>query len=969
MQIYYRSPIQVAILAATALILASAVLAQPTPGPEKQEVVVLDRYVVTGSHLLQPADALSVASISATDIEKGGIETNLLDVLRKQMPAFSGSGNLGTSNGSTGNTSTYGGAQIALHNMPTLVLINGRRVATNGANGRGGSNFVDVNQIPLSAIDHVEVLSDGASAIYGSDAIGGVVNVILKSNFNGSEVGGGYGFSTRDGDYSEKSAHFTTGAGNGGMNVFVTGDYFKSTPLMQTDRPFSSLAASTSYSGVIGTSYLNPALKSPSDVVPVGSSATAGSIAAVNTLAPNTYLTGVPALNLAKYVTLLMAEEKKSAYAGLTYKLADQKLEVFGDVLYSDVKSFSQLGAQSTTFNGSGTNPPKVAANTPYNPTTTSLSPSFRYVPAPRRYDNDAVLARLTAGLRGELSSSWSWETAYTYNENRLTNHIENVLFKPNLNLAVLGGYDQNGNILSGGKFSRVYSNYTQGDAMVLQPALDPFASSAGIDPATLANVLGVARADFKSTLSSCDAVVRGNAFSLPAGDLAIAIGGDYREEGLIGTPDQNSRNTGPTAQLWAGATAFDPFDKERHITAGYAEVRLPVTSSKWDFIGVHALNFTAAYRVEDYSDAGSSGVPKYSVSWQPIDEQVTFYGSYSKAFAAPRMFDLFGPTIQGFSNDLRSVFGISSASSLQATVQNGSNAALQPTTARTHSAGVVLAPKAVKGLKVTVDYTDVDIHDMVSVVGAVNILSSVDQLGTASPYINQVAFNNYLGQKGSTPITGPGQISGFLKTATSAGANTIFVSDTNVNVSSANVRTVDVAVDYILPTPRVGTFAVGTAGTYYLHDRIQVLPTMPYYAYAGLATTPSGGEGTIPDYRFYSTLAWQYSDWDVRLGNTFISSVDDIGPGGSTFANSTTIKRVHIPSYSTWDIGVGYTLRLGKTSTAKTISLRVGVNNVMDKMPPAAPQAFPTTSAAGADAATYSPIGRLYYVSADYRF
>jgi iron complex outermembrane receptor protein len=989
MQIHYRLPLRTVVFAAFALIQSSVVFAQPVSGPEKQEVVVLDRYVVTGSHLNGPADSASLTVIDATDIQKSGVDTNVLEVLRKQMPAFSGSGNLGTSNASLSATGTYGGAKLSLHNLPTLVLLNGRRVATNGANARGGSSFVDVNQFPLAAIDHIEVLSDGASAVYGSDAIGGVVNIILKPNFNGSEIGGRYAFSTRDGDYSEESGHFTVGAGNDRIGVVVTGNYSKSSPLYQNARPFSSVATSTGYSGVIGGNSLSSTLDSPSAQVPVGPSATAGSIASL--LNNGTYVAGVTPLNLAGNVTLLARQEQRSAYAAFTGKLVGDKLEAFGDLLYSKNTSFSQLGAQSTTFNGSGSNPQPVPAGSPYTPftvntTTSSLAPSFRYVPAPRRYDNVAELARLTAGLRGEISSQWNWESAYTYSDDRLTNRIKNVLFKPNLDLAVLGGYDQNGNPLAGGRYSRVYADYSAPAVpaglssaqtatylanqrtvanTVLQPALDPFARSAGIDPASLANVLGVSRADFESKLGSCDAVVRGSAFSLPAGEVTVAAGGDYREETLIGTPDQNSQNTGLVNQRWSGGTFFDALNRSRHVTAGFGEARLPVTSAKWDIVGVHALDFTAAYRVEDYSDAGRSSVPKYAASWQPLDEQVTLRYSYSKAFAAPRLFDLFGPQALGYSSDLKSTFGLTGTSSWQATMQSGSNPALKPTTSRTHSAGVVVAPKALKGLKISIDYSDVDLQQMVGTVGALNILSSVDKLGPASPYLNQVTIDG-------SRIATTGQISSFLKSAGSAvDANRIYVSDTTVNVSAAKLKTLDVAAEYAFPATGIGEFELGTTGTYFLHDRIQVLPTESYYEYAGLTTTPSSGaEGTMPGYRFYSTLAWRYSAWDVLLGNTYVSSVDDIGSGGSTFANSTTLKRIRIPSYTAWDVGVGYALKLGKTAKdGNVIKLRVGINNAMDKMPPAAPQAFPTTSAAGADTATYSPIGRLYYVSADFKF
>src|ERR1035437_9411597 len=143
--------IRVSLFAAITLSGATLTCAQTSPEPEKQEVIALDRFVVTGSDLDASKGASPGMVVTSDENVRSGISSNVLEVLRKQMPAFVGSGNIGVSNGSTGATNTYGGSKIALHNLPTLVLLNGRRVATNGANARGGANFVDVSQFPLSA--------------------------------------------------------------------------------------------------------------------------------------------------------------------------------------------------------------------------------------------------------------------------------------------------------------------------------------------------------------------------------------------------------------------------------------------------------------------------------------------------------------------------------------------------------------------------------------------------------------------------------------------------------------------------------------------------------------------------------------------------------------------------------------------------------------------------------------------------
>src|SRR5579859_1947416 len=140
--------------------------------------------IVTGSAIPLPPDAstASVQVLSGESLAATGVTSNLLDIMRKAVPEIAGRGNVGDTNANNTNQKTFGGSQLLLNNTDTLVLVNGRRVAYSGANAvTNGKNFVDVGQFPASAIDHVEVLDDGASAIYGSDAVGGVINVILKS--------------------------------------------------------------------------------------------------------------------------------------------------------------------------------------------------------------------------------------------------------------------------------------------------------------------------------------------------------------------------------------------------------------------------------------------------------------------------------------------------------------------------------------------------------------------------------------------------------------------------------------------------------------------------------------------------------------------------------------------------------------------------------------------------------------------
>lgn len=173
-------------------------------GPAEKPVK-LEKFEVTGSFIpfASTQTALPLTVFDAQAIDDSGIATNLLDVLRKVAPQFSGSGNIGNANSGANLNFTAGGSSLQFRNVQTLVLVNGRRMAYAPGLAAGGLQFVDVNLIPLSAIERVEVLQDGASATYGTDAVAGVVNIILKTNYQGAEVSAREGISTNPGHYAE----------------------------------------------------------------------------------------------------------------------------------------------------------------------------------------------------------------------------------------------------------------------------------------------------------------------------------------------------------------------------------------------------------------------------------------------------------------------------------------------------------------------------------------------------------------------------------------------------------------------------------------------------------------------------------------------------------------------------------------------------------------------------------------------
>lgn len=951
------------------------------PSEANTSPVALERLVVTGTNIPTSVDALSVplTALERADISATGIDANVLELLRKRLPVFSGSSNLGNSNANVSTTSTSGGSSVALRNLDTLVLLNGRRVATSGANARGGNSFVDVNQIPVAAIERIEVVTDGASAIYGSDAVGGVLNIVLRSEFQGIEAGGRFALASGDGNYTERSFHFIAGLGARGIQVTAAATSSKTDRLLQSDRPFSRTITgrNATVAGAVGEGtafpryFLNPALNSPRERNPVGAAATARSLAELVAngtyvdLGSSAFATIAGTFDQAPYATLLLGQEQRTGMVSASAELVGRKLVAFGDYFRSETVGTSQLPAQGTTPTLT------IPAGAPFNPVSAPIAQvAFRYLPYTRPFTNTGRLDRVVTGFRGALGREWTWESACNFNQNRTTLRVRNVFYGPNVDRAVAGGFDAQGVRTAGGTYSRVRAGYSESSGtFVIQPALDPFARAPAVDPASLQNVLGEYVGDARSRLTSWDFKLAGRAITLPAGKLHLAAGVDFRRESLVATPDENARLTGPTAARWLAVPLFDPFDRSRRIDAGFAEVRVPVAGRGWNLPGARALDLTAAYRVETYSDAGRSRVPKFGLRWQPVDPQLTLRATYSEAFTAPPLFSLFGPVTRVFTPAaiIPNVFGVSG----QAQAESGANPSLRSSAARSRSVGLVASPHALKGLTASVNFVSVTQEELIGSVGVTTILQSVEQLGPQSPYAAQVAFVNFPGERDARSITRAGELGDFLRAGNSAYG--LFIADTRTNLAGQRIKALDASLEYAVPLPTAwGALQLGSTSTFFLDYRFRALPTQPFFEYAGHATNGgTGAQGTMPGYRAYSSAAWRRGRWAVGIGHTYVPPVTDIGPGGIAFATSATLRRRPVASHATWDFSLSHridskSMHAGWRRFLGESTMTVGVNNAGNRMPPLAPQAF---NESNVDAATYSVLGRVAYVSGSVKY
>lgn len=943
-----------------------------TQSAEDQNPQVLEKYVVTGSNIPTAADALAipVTVLGPQQIENSGVQTNVLDILRKSMPQFTGNANLGTENSNIASAETFGGSQISVHNLPTLVLIDGRRVAFDPAEGEAGYQFVDVNMIPISAIQSIQVLTDGASAIYGSDAIGGVVNIVLKKDFNGWQAGGHYAVSSNQGHYSERSAYLTGGVSNGGTSITVSAEYTKDDPIWQFQRGFSNpIYGTTYYPGLIDVYDLATntdqryQLKAGLNAPPGGGTYTIDQLVANGTYTPITATQALHGFNLADYVTLRMALKRRSAVVNVTHDIFGENLQAFGNAIFSNTYTESQLNGQPLYPNVSdpyvdplwlgGYPPPPGNMYIPVSAAANPFSQAWmdqgapadgsagyvvtahnRFLGFPRIYQNDSTLTRAVGGLRGKFADNYQWEAAANLNRQELKYTNPGVINTINFDNALADG------------------------------TVNPFAynQGTGVLPGT---IVGTAFMNALSTLNSFDAKISGTPFTVPGGQLGFAIGASYTREALSANADANSIPDANGNIGWAGGTSLQPFSAHRKITAVFAEITAPITSPSMGIPGLYSLNLDLAGRYEDYTQVGSSKVPKVSLRYQPINDQLTLRATAGKSFAAPTLYDLYGPIVTGFTNSLTfNNYDSSGKPILDSTgkpVQtqqiqfqgvNGSNPELKPSTATTWTAGFVFTPKAVKGLSLSADYFQTVQKNQVGFYDQIVVAQSVEMLGPKSPYAGTIHFGNTKGPG----VTAPGQLS-------TANPSSVYMITPLVNLSAQAVKGFDATLEYAFDTASLGRFDLNSTATIFNSYLGQALPSENYYQYAGHATgNGSISQGTIPRWRTYTTLEWKYQDFDLLVAHTYVASVTDIGAGGSAASDP-----VPVDPYQSFDAALSYDFgRLGVSRWLNGLKLRIGVNNIFNKMPPLAPQAFPNSNA---DQSTYSEIGRLYFVDASFKF
>jgi iron complex outermembrane receptor protein len=954
--------------------------------------------VITGSALPTTPDQVTVpvTVVDSSQIQKAGVATNILEILRKQVPAFGGRSSTGNGNATNNNQRTAGGSSIQLRNLDTLILVNGRRVAPSAISGVNGKIFVNVSEIPPDAIDHIEVLTDGASAIYGSDAIGGVVNIILKSNWNGGQVNARYGGA--DG-YNERNLGFTYGANVlPTTNVTVSASYSKSDPLFQNQRRFSSpfYSTGTAVPGAIGNFFLAPGITSPTlgggYAGPANDPQYLNAGATVAT-APGTGIGGT--YDLSRFNTLLLEQEQKAVSVSLNSEIAPHHaLDLFGDLEFARNDNFTRFIPVTLGVT--------VPAGAPFNPFTAATNVTFGSTTNPPTYTTREDSFRGTLGLKGRipaLGRGGNWEIAYTHSQNTIHQTIANIIYRNNLLPAVSGGYNSSCVATPGGTFSRVIS--IVGGTPVCQPALDPFSISAAVNPAALANVLTNEFVRGTSKIDAVDGKLTGSVLRLPGGSIQWAVGGSWRREAISGSVDPvNWTHVGgttatPTQSLTQGGLIVDPFSASRTVTAQFAEIRVPVTSAQTNIPGFYNFDLVGAVRHEHYSGVGDSTVPKIGFRWQPVERQLTIRGSYAKSFTAPSLYALAGPINFRTSQGPIATSGLSPLN-YTFNAEDGNNPNLKPAKSTSWTLGAVLKPDAIPHLKIDAEYNNVHVGGLPGGIGFNNILFDVNANGSSSPFFSNIALGNFAGLGGATnaAFATPGSLATYLNNpANATSANTfgnLYIVDRFTNLGETRVKSLNFTTTYDIITD-MGTISLLNQASVLLSFKNRALPltgstpnpTQLLYEFAGFTTQGGGAQGTLPKLRMYTSADWTVAHWNLGIANTYIGPVRDIGAGGASFyvtylaATNPTYKIGRVKAFSSWDVRAGWSS--AAEPAGRGVSVFAGVNNLFNRMPPLSTNINPAAGANAAatawraenntDVSTYGAIGRLIYLQGSVRF
>lgn len=881
----------------------TAAFSATTMAAEEEEAKKVERIEVTGSRIkrtdVENASPILVMDREAIDVSG---QISIGDILQK-IPAAGAALNTAFNNGGNGSTN------MDLRNLGSqrlLVLVNGRRwVSSLGAT-------VDLNTIPTSAIERVEVLKDGASALYGSDAIAGVVNIITRKDFEGVELSSYVGENMSEGDGRQYTAEMTLGTSTDKGGILFNATHTTQQPIWAGDREVSSVGySSTGTNTRLGVSASTLSAANQAAMIANGYKTTTATSGRYDLMTKEGTgaATGLDKFrqraagngdnyNYAPDNYLVTPQNRNAFYVQGYYNLTDD-LRLVSDFVMTNRKSAQELAPMPVTLGaafGAAASRVDIHANNIYNPFKETLyghasrakaagyatynpySLQRRMVEAgPRRYNQNDNTYRGMVGLEGAFGdSSWTWDAHYIYGQNSQDEKTTGLLNLTRIN-AALG------------------ANCTASTSCV---PLNLFGGPGTITPEMLDYITFDSIASSGSVLKDYAFNTSGELFELPSGFMGLAVGFERREESGYDNPDPltvTGESSGNQRDATAGGFRLDE---------AYAEVSIPVLEN---------LLISPAVRFSDHSSYGSNSTAKVGVEFRPI-EDLLVRSTWAEGYRAPSLSNLFAGNADSYTGltdpcntltaagapitlDLSQVPGCAGVpagyrqSNPQIRVTQQSSPDLKPETSTSQTVGFVYNPSWLEGAELTVDWYDIEVEDSISRIGAGIILAGCATGGPASEFCGLVDRDS--------------------------NGNVVDLRNGLQNQGTLHVQGVDTYMAYRLPETSFGTFKTYLDFSYVTDSEIGD------EEYVGV----QWGDAGYPRLKGSFGVDWMLGDWDAHYTARYVHAMKGFYTHayGDTAADGVTER---LPTYVIHDISMGYNLSDYNTK------LTFGVENLFAKEP-----------------------------------
>ena len=960
--------------------------AAPADATAESATSNVQEVVITGSRIQGLTNAESPTPLGVYTSEQIALTkaTNLEDILGK-MQGITLNTTLASNNGGGGSSN------VSLRDLGvsrTLILIDGQRLIP-----VFGATFAvpDLNSIPISMVDRIEVLRGGASSIYGADAIGGVINIVTKKNFEGTQLDASYGAPTDKGGGAQTvNLHGTVGLNSEKGNVVVAVGWDKSDPLEQASRGWAvdpHLGANYGEGGSTYRSQLNVLQDENSNAIWIGGTPYSLTDPKTSGLVPNTtYLTGSGLLKLNAgapgWNYLNQGLDRKQINLSGHYDIAPNTRIVM-EGFFTDRTSQGSLRPEpllgdtiaNTTFRGFYV-PDYAPGNTTGNYITAFLTPDQF---GPRRYENDSQTYRIRTGLEGDIGDTgFKWEAGFVDQHNTTNNitrnegnfeHLAEITGQINC-IDVPGGCSAATPAQLASSAAAVAAGI-QGALVTSVPTVMPkwFNGPNIFTPAQVA-YLTFNNTDVNTSTERYEYLtLNGTLFNLPAGPLRAAVGAEHRNEFAQDTPDE-------LVQEGWGPNQSGPTGGGYNVKSTYIEFNAPILK---DLPGVEALTLSPSSRYDKYDTFGSAVTWKMGLDWQ-VHEAARVRGYYATGFRAPSVSELFAGQglsdltadgdpcdtraagYNGNSNVGKGVLTAGSTCSLavangaavtnfnsptnnqtaqQQQVLQGGNPKLNPEKAFQYGFGVVLTPPWAEGLTGSIDYYNVRIDNTILTGGIVNA-TSVDAVlnGCYGPAQNTA----YCALIKRDPVSGAIESIGSL----------------NANFGIARATGIDYEVGYDtakaqlnLPIPGAFSFDLQLEEQY---KNTQSNADGSLSSFVGYFQYEN--EDINPHWKGLATLEYHLGQATVHWDTRYIEGMQNFDGGPRRAGNE-------IPSYYYNNLSVAYDLK--NIGTVKNLHLVAGVNNLFDKDPPflSGDSICKCNTLAG----PYDVIGRFVFVRASAKF